>query len=104
MPHYTKEQLARSKFRHEAYTKIISDFHLEDRAFYWIKEKQEDEDDDSLPETWRPSQCFICIEMAGIPTRGNIYSVYFSTIGSDWGRDYEDIILGPKIEIGEPPT
>lgn len=86
----------------EKYTKIISDFHLEDRTHYWIKENEDYYSD--MPEQWKLSRCSIGIESSHLyGNAGLIYMVHFDVIGSDSGYDYEDIILGPKIEIGEPP-
>jgi hypothetical protein len=99
MPHYTKEWLEASRIRHEQYEQIIAERGLKSRAFYWIKEKPYD---DINPE-WKISQCYIYIETSGGPTLGRIFKVGFGTIYSDQGYDYEEIILGPKIEIGEPP-
>jgi hypothetical protein len=102
MPHYTKEWLEASRIRHEQFEKIIAEQRLENKAFYWIKDKH-DPYEDIHPE-WKLSQCSIYIETCGGPTMGRIFKIGFDTISSDWGRDYEDIILGPKIEIGEPPA
>jgi hypothetical protein len=88
-----------SKKTDEKYRKVITERNLENNAFYWTKEKSSGEWSD-----WGLSQCSIMIESSNVyGTIGLIYAIHFYVIGYEDVCDHEDIILGPKIEIGEPP-
>lgn len=85
------------KKKDEKFRKAIAEHSLEHGAYYWIKGK-------SKEDGWAFSQCSIGIESSHLyGNAGLIYTIDFYVIGDERSDDYEDIILGPKIEIGEPP-
>ena len=91
-----EEEKAMYQKRDQEFRQIIAEKNLVHDGFYWIRLKTE-------TEGWGLAQCSMGIEEAP-DVEGFIYAINFHFIGYEYPYDYNEITLGPKIEIGEPPT